>query len=154
MTEHTTEQQFFAEYDRMKADLTHARQEILLLSNQLRDSNAEQEKLAFKCDFLTKEVARVTASREQYERVAIRITAMMDGALDSHIALSQKMKDEIRDAAFTKVPGSPKPPEPPAEPEEPSVDVEKIAQTFGAGFGAEHVTTLPAPRFGNGPQTH
>lgn len=144
MSDQTTERQFFAEYDRMKTDLAHARQEILLLSNQLRDANSEQEKLAFKCDFLTSEIARVTASREQYERVAIRVSGMMDGALDGLIAVAEKMKGEIREAAFTKTPSPPKPDPVPAE-----IAEAKLPELI-AMAGQESHTALPAPRFGNG----
>jgi uncharacterized protein (DUF3084 family) len=150
MNDQTTEQQFFAEYDQMKNDLKHARQEILLLSNQVRDGQTEQQGLAYKADFLTAENARLTASREQYERVAIRAAAMLDGALTALLATLQRMQEEIRDAAFTKVPGSAKPDTIAEEPA--PVDVEKIAETFAAGFDGQQ-TPLPAqPRFGSGPR--
>lgn len=162
MNDISTERQFFTEYDQMKTDLKQAQQEIILLTNQLRDANAETEKLAFKCDFLTREIARVTASREQYERVAIRVAAKMDGALDAWTAMAETMKDEIRDAAFTKVP-SMAPIK--IETEESGVNIAAIAAQFGAGFEKENAAelarrldseakteTLPAPKFGSGPQ--
>jgi len=151
----TTEEQFLAEHNTaLKEDLKQARQEIALLSEQIRDGKSEQEKLAYKNDFLLAETVRLTASREQYERVAIRSTAILDGALTSLIATCQSLQSEIRDAAFTKVPGSAKI-DPPAEPANANtVDVEKIAETFASGFDEAQTPLPPKPRFGNGAQQH
>lgn len=140
--EDTTESRFFAEYDRMKGDLAHARQEILLISNQLRDANIETEKLAYKCDFLTQEVARVTASREQYERIAIRVSGKMDAALDALAATVDGIRDEIREAAFTKVPTV----APAGTAEAAGIDVERIGEKFGAGRETDQ--RLPRPNIG------
>jgi len=155
MTDRTTEEQFLAEHNTaLKEDLKQARHEIALLSDQVRDGKAEQEQLSYKADHLLSENARVTASREQYERVAIRTTAILDGALTSLMAVLQSLQAEIRDAAFTKVPGSAKI-NPPAEPANSgSVEVEKIAETFAAGFDADQTPLPPKPRFGNGAQQH
>jgi hypothetical protein len=75
----STEARFFDEYDRMKLDLAEAQKKVMLLTDQLRSAYAENQGLAYKVDFLTAEVLRVTASREQYERVAIRVSAKMEG---------------------------------------------------------------------------
>ena len=151
MNERTTEEQYLADHNAaLKEDLKQARNEIATLSQQIVDGQVEQEKLSYKNDFLVGEVARITASREQYERVAIRSTAILDGALTSLMSTVQQLQSEIRDAAFTKVPGSPKAAQ--TEPtENVTVDVEKIAETFAAGFEEPRPGTLPPPpRFGNG----
>ncbi len=145
----TTEEQYLADHNTaLKEDLKQCRSENALLQKQIADGLAEQEKLAYKHDFLLSETARITASREQYERVAIRVSAILDGALTALMATVQQMQDEIRDAAFTKVPGTPKSPDPGTTA---SVDVEKIAETFAAGFeNTENVMLPPPPRFGSG----
>jgi|SRR5882672_4346655 len=152
MNDASTAARFMDEYDGIKSDLAHARQEILLISNQLRDANTENEKMAYKVDFLTAEITRISASREQYERVAIRVSAKMEGAVAMMVSQLGDLHAEIRDAAFTRVPGtipSPEPPDPPSE----EINAEEVGKRFGAGFEAEpSVTsiTLPAPRFGGG----
>jgi len=153
MTERTTEEQFLAEHNAaLKEDLKQARAENALLAKQIVEGQSEQEKLSYKTDFLLAETVRLTASREQYERVAIRSTAILDGALTALIATCQSLQAEIRDAAFTKVPGTPKTDTLPEEPA--AVDVEKIAETFAAGFEASQTPLPPTPRFGNGAQPH
>lgn len=151
MNQRTTEEQYLADHNAaLKEDLKQARNQIATLTKQIADGEAEQEKLSYKNDFLVGEVARITASREQYERVAIRSTAILDGALTSLMSTVQQLQSEIRDAAFTKVPGSPKAPETAAT-ENVTVDVEKIAETFAAGFDEPRAATIPPPaRFGNG----
>lgn len=139
MIEETTEARFFAEYDRTKADLAHARNEILLLSGQLKDAGMEQEKLAYKNDFLQRENARLLASRDQYERVAIRAAAVLDGALTAQIATIEKLQAEIREAAFTKTPAI----QPSGTEEATKIEPEKIAERFGSGHKASD--TLPKP---------
>lgn len=151
MNQRTTEEQYLADHNTaLKEDLKQARNQIATLTQQITDGQAEQEKLAYKYDFLLGENARITASREQYERVAIRVAAIADGALTSLMSTVQQLQSEIRDAAFTKVPGSAKAPA--AEPtENVAVDVEKIAETFAAGFDEPRAATVPPPaRFGNG----
>lgn len=146
MNDRTTEEKFLADHNTaLKEDLKQANNEIATLAKQVADGQSEQEKLAYKCDFILAENARLTASREQYERVAIRATALLDGALTSLMATVQQLQNEIRDAAFTKVPGAAKPAAPEVT-ENVTVEVEKIAETFGAGFGA----APPPNRFGNG----
>lgn len=144
----TTEEQYLADHNTaLKEDLKACRHENALLSEQIRDGKAEQEKLSYKNDFILAETVRLTASREQYERVAIRTTAILDGALTALLATCQSLQSEIRDAAFTKVPGTAKV----TEPESATVDVENIAKTFAAGFEKEETTPLPnPPRFGSG----
>lgn len=148
MNERTTEEQYLADHNAaLKEDLKQARNEIATLAQQILDGKGEQEQLAYKNDFLLAETIRLTASREQYERVAIRSTAILDGALTALMATCESLQMEIRDAAFTKVPGAAKV----AEPEATTVDVENIAKTFAAGFEKEEATPLPnPPRFGSG----
>jgi|1185.fasta_scaffold26244_3 hypothetical protein len=145
----STEEQYLADHNAaLKEDLKQCRAENVLLQKQIADGVAEQEKLAWKQDFLLAETARLAASREQYERIAIRVSAILDGALTALMATVQQMHDEIRDAAFTKVPGTPKLPDPGTTV---NVDVEKIAETFAAGFeGMENPALPPPPRFGSG----
>lgn len=148
MNERTNEEQFLAEHNAsLREDLKQARNEIATLAQQVLDGKAEQEKLSYKNDFLVSETVRLTASREQYERIAIRTAALADGALTSLMAALTQMHNEIRDAAFTKVPGTPKPPEPTQGTV--AVDVESIAKTFAAGFDDGERSALPLPRFGN-----
>lgn len=141
--EETTEARFFAEYDRTKADLAHARQEILLLSEQLGTANTENEKLSYKCDFLLQEMRRITASRDQYERVAVRLVGKMDGALDAWMAMAESMKNEIREVAFTKSPVVRAPGEPhivetdQSKPVTEPIAAEEIGRKFGAGFNLD-----------------
>jgi hypothetical protein len=116
----STEARFFEEYDRMKLDLAEAQQKVMLLTDQLRQANAENQAFAYKVDFLKLEVDRVTASREQYERVAIRVSAKMEGATAMMIRQLGDLQEEIKAAAFAEVPGKVKDaPERPAEAEEP-----------------------------------
>jgi len=152
MNERTTEEKYLADHNTaLKEDLKQARHEIALLTDHVRAGKIEQEQLAYKADHLLAETVRLTASREQYERVAIRTTAILDGALTALMATLQSLQSEIRDAAFTKVPGTPKKPEP--ETAAVAVDVEKIAETFAAGFDGIQAL-LPKPKFGNGAQSH
>lgn len=145
-TQPSTEEQFFAAYDQMKSDLAHARQEIILISGQLRDANSENEKLAYKCDFLISENAKIATSRDLYQRVAARVAGKLDGALDAWIAMAEGMKDEIRDAAFTKVPTAPVPAATPYATTTAIIETafveendgaEIIGRKFGAGFNTE-----------------
>jgi hypothetical protein len=150
MSELSTEQRFFDEYDGMKSDLAHARQEILLLSNQLRDANTENEKMAYKVDFLTAEVSRITASREQYERVAIRVSAKMESGVAMMMQQLSDLQAEIQDAAFAKVPGTVMPPnEMPAATDD---DVAAMGKRFGAGFGPTDILWLPQGTIQGAPQ--
>lgn len=141
--EETTESRFFAEYDRTKADLADARLEIMLLAEQLKTANVENEKLSYKCDFLTGEVKRMADSRDQYERIAVRLVGKMDGALDAWLAMADGMKNEIRDAAFTKAPstvtikGEPNSVAAAVKPQPETVAVEEIGRNFGAGFNTD-----------------
>ena len=149
MTEPTTEQQFFAEYDQMKDRLKAAEQQIMVLTDQLRTANTEGEALAYKNDFLTQEIARITTSREQYERIAIRSAAVLDGALTALVATIQQMQAEIRDAAFIKVPGSAK--QSIADEEHEGIKVQDIAAAFAPEVDARPTSaTLPPNRPGNG----
>lgn len=162
--------------DALRLDLTAARQQNMVLIDQLREANTLNEALSYKIDFLTSEVARVTSSREQYERVAIRVSAKMEGATAMMIKQLQDLQDEIKTAAFAKVPGAiprspaasvddPRPhtgePEHAPSPSVSDIDIEKLHQigrNFGAGF--EHsplyekaqgsAGLLPPARFGNG----
>jgi hypothetical protein len=116
----STEARFFEEYDRMKLDLAEAQQKVMLLTDQLRQANAENQAFAYKVDFLKLEVDRVTASREQYERVAIRVSAKMEGATAMMIRQLGDLQEEIKAAAFAEVPGKVKDaPEAPPQPEKP-----------------------------------
>jgi chromosome segregation ATPase len=139
--EETTEARFFAEYDRTKDELAHARQEIALLTEQLRTANLENEKLSYKCDFLLKQVKQITDSRDQYERIAIRLVGKMDGALDAWTAMAEKMKEEIREAAFTKAPMVAPEPEKKPRPETDEA-IEEVAKMIGT------IHNLPKPAYG------
>ena len=110
--EESTEALFFAEYDRTKADLAQCRTENELLKQQLRDNISEQEKLAYKVDFLTQDIRRLTEQRDQYQKIAIRVAGKMDGAIDGMCAMLHKMQEEIQEAAYTA------PETPPARPPE------------------------------------
>jgi hypothetical protein len=165
----STEARFFDEYDRMKLDLAEAQQKVMLLTDQLRSAHAENHGLAYKVDFLKLEVDRVTASREQYERVAIRVSAKMEGATAMMMRQLGDLQEEIKAAAFAEVPGKFKDaPEPAPQPEKPLsrldhptpsamgeaiIAVEQIGRSFGAGFteGNTSASLLPPARFGNGP---
>lgn len=153
MNEVSTAAKFMDEYDGIKSDLAHARQEILLLSGQLRDANSETEKMAYKVDFLTAEITRISASREQYERVAIRVSAKMEGAVAMMVSQLGDLHAEIRDAAFTKVPGAVPAPSPSDAIAE-EINAVEVGKRFGAGFEAEpaSVALLPSPKFGAGPR--
>ena len=148
----STEAQFFDAYDKMKSDLADERQKNMLLTDQLREANGENRDLSYKVDFLTAEVARVTASREQYERVAIRVSAKMEGATAMMIRQLTDLQEEIKMAAFSEVPGAvASAPEAPLEGEKPpsehtgepehgpspwvnDISAVAIGKTFGAGF--------------------
>jgi hypothetical protein len=166
----STEARFFEEYDRMKLDLAEAQQKVMLLTDQLRSADAENQGLAYKVDFLKLEVDRVTASREQYERVAIRVSAKMEAATSMVMGQLADLLEEIKAAAFAEVPGkvkdapvaAPQPEKPlgiwpefanPADNDEidirDNIDTQDIAKTFGAGFG-DSASLLPPARFGFG----
>ncbi len=150
-----TERDQCAFEDALRLDLTAARQQNMVLIDQLREANTLNEALSYKIDFLTSEVARVTSSREQYERVAIRVSAKMEGATAMMIKQLQDLQDEIKTAAFAKVPGTV--PIAPAEPagavasdldgHMPSAEI--VGKLFGAGFESS-ASKLPPARFGNG----
>jgi hypothetical protein len=163
----STEARFFEEYDRMKLDLAEAEAKVMVLTDQLRSSQAENQALAYKVDFLTAEVSRVTASREQYERVAIRVSAKMEGATAMMIRQLGDLQDEIKAAAFAEVPGKVKDAPvtlPQAEKslsgedsgyideacQPVAIDAAQVGKIFGAGFG-DSASLLPPARFGNGP---
>jgi seryl-tRNA synthetase len=141
----------------LQADLAAARQQNLVLADQLRAAEARNEAMAHRVDFLTAEVARVTASREQYERVAIRVSAKMEAATSMMMGQLAELQDEIRSAAFTLPPGTaPNVPATPAEPEKQSseflpavADIETLSRSFIAGFHSSS-SLLPPPRLGNG----
>jgi hypothetical protein len=90
----------------LQADLSAARQQNLVLADQLRAADARNEAQAHRIDWLTGEVARVTASREQYERVAIRVSAKMEAATSMVMGQLAELQEEIREAAFTQTPGA------------------------------------------------
>ncbi len=102
----STETLFFEEYDRMKADLASSQQQVMLLKDQLREANTLNEGLSYKVDYLTVEVGRITTSREQYERVSIRVATFAESVATVAIKQLQDLQDEIKSAAFAKVPGS------------------------------------------------
>lgn len=148
----------------LQAELTDERDRNAVLTDQLRAANLLNEGLAYKLDFMHGEVARVTASREQYERVAIRVSAKMEAATSMVMGQLSELQEEIRQAAFTK-PAEPVEIAPTAPAEPPSydgdnpgfiLDYAEISRTFGAGFssgiteGNTSASLLPAPRFGNG----
>jgi len=175
----STEARFFDEYDKLKADLAESQLKVMLLTDQLRTANAENQALAYKVDFLKLEVDRVTASREQYERVAIRVSAKMEGATAMMIRQLGDLQEEIKAAAFAEVPGKVKDaPETVPKPEKPLLadgegltleelgriiggtcettddlpgisDLAKIGRNYGAGFG-DSASLLPPARFGSG----
>jgi hypothetical protein len=160
-----TERDQCAFEDALRSDLAAARQQNMVLTDQLRAAEARNEAMAHRVDFLTQEVGRVTASREQYERVAIRVSAKMEGATAMMLQQLQDLQDEIKSAAFAKVPGTVQnepqpslaagqpilPPDGPSlmTPEEAIIAIEQIGRTFGAGFG-DSASLLPPARFGNG----
>lgn len=164
----STEARFFDEYDKLKADFAESQLKVMLLTDQLRTANAENQAFAYKVDFLTAEVSRVTASREQYERVAIRVSAKMEGATAMMIRQLGDLQEEIKAAAFAEVPGkvkdapetAPKPEKPRILPDAPAlmmatetiIAAEQIGRNFGAGFteGNTSASLLPPARFGNG----
>ena len=90
----------------LQADLAAARQQNLVQADQLRAAEARNEAQSHRIDFLIAEVARVTASREQYERVAIRVSAKMESATSMMMGQLAELQDEISDAAFTKPAGT------------------------------------------------
>jgi hypothetical protein len=107
----------------LQADLAAARQQNLVLSDQLRQANILNEGLAYKLDYMHQEVARVTASREQYERVAIRVSAKMEAATSMVMGQLAELQEEIRAAAFTKQQGPvQKTPQSPPEAVEPLLE--------------------------------
>lgn len=109
----------------LRSDLAAERQRNAVLTDQLRAANILNEGLAYKLDFMHQEVARVTASREQYERVGIRASAMLEGGTSMMIKLLQDLQEEIRAAAFTSPPGVVEtPPAAPAEAEKPVSEIE------------------------------
>jgi hypothetical protein len=142
----STEAQFFAEYDKLKSDYAESQMQVLVLTDQVRELTGINSNLKFQTDFLTAEVARVTASREQYERVGIRASAMLEAGTTMVMKLLEDLQEEIRIAAFAKVPGSvAAQPEGLEEGEKP-LFLEGDDQTpiFIDQFG------LPPNRFGNG----
>jgi hypothetical protein len=160
-----TERDQCAFEDALRSDLAAARQQNMVLTDQLRAAEARNEAMAHRVDFLTQEVGRVTASREQYERVGIRASAMLESGTSMMIKLLQDLQDEIKSAAFAKVPGTvqnePQPSLAAGQPilpadgpslmtaDEAIVAIEQIGRTFGAGFG-DSASLLPPTRFGNG----
>jgi hypothetical protein len=168
----STEARFFDEYDKLKIDLAESQLKVMLLTDQLRTANAENQALAYKVDFLKLEVDRVTASREQYERVAIRVSAKMEGATAMMMRQLGDLQEEIKAAAFAEVPGkvkvataaAPQPEKPLSGQDSAYIDdamrddtdadgialMEKIGRNYGAGFGGS-ASLLPPARFGNGP---
>jgi hypothetical protein len=138
----------------LQADLAAARQQNLVLADQLRQANTLNEGLAYKLDFMHAEVVRVTASREQYERVAIRVSAKMEAATSMVMGQLAELQEEIRAAAFTKPAGTVEmAPARPAEAPEPSYDTPIVgdATTISEFLRfADSASRLPPPRFGNG----
>lgn len=150
----------------LRVDLNAARQQVMVLTDQLREAHSLNETLSYKVDFLTQEVGRVTASREQYERVSIRVATFAESVASVAIKQLQDLQDEIKSAAFAKVPGavlSPPPasvealrPHPVGAEHEPSpsiddIDVKALGKTFGAGYDIPNSGgLLPPMRFGNG----
>ena len=151
--------------DALRADLTASRQEVMLIKDQLREANTLNEALSYKVDFLTSEVARITASREQYERVSIRVATFAESCANVAIKQLQDLQEEIKAAAFAKVPGAVQTASAPRQ--EAGIDnaitameieAEQIGKTFDAGFKtvAEHLgngssaSLLPRATFGNG----
>src|SRR6267142_1615094 len=127
----------------LRSDINAARNQILTLKDQLREAHTLNEALSYKLDYLTEEVARVTTSREQYERVSIRVATFAESVASVAIKQLQDLQEEIKSAAFSKVPGAVQIapavsvgvaaqsidcPVPSVE------DLEKIGKRFGAGF--------------------
>jgi hypothetical protein len=90
----------------LQADLAAARQQNLVLADQLREANTLNEGLAYKLDYMHREVAKVTASREQFERVSIRVATLAESVATVAIKQLEEIRGEIRKAAFGKVPGA------------------------------------------------
>ncbi len=146
----------------LRSDLTEARSKVMLLTDQLRTANAENQALSYKVDFLTQEVGRVTASREQYERISIRVATFAESVANVAIKTLEDLRSEIKAAAFGKVPGEIKS-EPALAPLAAlgaklndqgqialltEITAEQLGKTFGAGFSSADL--LPPARFGNG----
>lgn len=149
----------------LRVDLNAARQQVMVLTDQLREANSLNEALSYKVDFLTKEVGRVTASREQYERVSIRVATFAESVASVAIKQLQDLQDEIKTAAFAKVPGAVQnPPAAIPDADKPSltqdrmqtltidqtiIAAEDIGKRFGSGFDGSS-GLIPPVRFGNG----
>lgn len=158
-----TERDQCAFEEALRLDLNAARQQVMLLTDQLREANSLNEALSYKVDFLTQEVGRVTTSREQYERVSIRVATIAESVANIAIKQLQDLQEEIKAAAFAKVPGAVQstpvvpftiPPQPVEnmlipEPSIEEMEAKVIGKQFGAGFG-DSASLLPPPRFGNG----
>ncbi len=89
----------------LRSDLASSRQENGMLRDQLREANTLNESLSYKVDFLTAEVSRVTVSREQYERISIRVSTVAESVVKVAMGQLEGLMDEIKAAAFTQVPG-------------------------------------------------
>ncbi len=155
-----TERDQCAFEEALRSDLAAARQQVMVLTDQLRDANALNEALSYKVDILVKQVAALDASKGQFERVSIRVATLAESVATVAIKQLEEIRDEIRLAAFAKVPGMI--PSSPAEPTDatasnisdpvPSVDdleAEIVGKLFGAGFEGS-ASKLPPARFGNG----
>lgn len=86
----------------LQSDLAAARQQNLVLADQLRAAEARNEGLAHKVDWQTKEIARITADREQFERISIRVATIAESVASVAIKQLKDLQSEIREAAFTK----------------------------------------------------
>ena len=135
----------------LRADINAARNQIMMLKDQLREAQTLNETLSYKIDYLTEEVARVTTSREQYERVSIRVATFAESVASVAIKQLQDLQEEIKSAAFSKVPGSVQNVTTSPNDVIPSMDDMVMAgKQFGAGFDSPSASLLPVPKFGNG----
>jgi hypothetical protein len=158
----------------LQADLAAARQQNLVLADQLRAADARNEAQAHRIDFLIQDRERVIQAGVRDERIVIRIGTLAESVATIAIKQLEEIREEIRRAAFGKVPGTaqdvPAPPvgavepgktvEPGRGPPTPIISVEQIAKTFGADFSLEGLgdfigrvssaSLLPPARLGNG----
>jgi hypothetical protein len=156
-----SETQFLRDYDQLKDDLAEARQQVMVLTDQVRELTGINSNLKFQTEFLIQQVERVTASGAQYERVVVRVSAIAETIASVAAKQLADLREEIKLAAFIKVPGTiQSAPEGLEEGEKPLFleDAGTAVQINGVDFTLEQLgnvirgaaSELPPNRFGNG----
>jgi hypothetical protein len=101
-----SETQFLRDHDQLKTDLAESQQQVMVLTDQVRELTGINSNLKFQNDFLIEQVERVTVDKAKFERVVVRVSAIADTIAATAQHQLADLREEIKLAAFIKVPGT------------------------------------------------